>query len=109
MLCHVVTLLSWYQIGTGIIQEVGTELDTIQLSIFSHRFMSIAEQMGRCVWASVCMCAFACMGLRLYVCLCVYGSLYVWASVCVCVCVYVPLPVPVCLCACVYAHVCLTH
>jgi hypothetical protein len=27
--------------------EIGTELDTIQLSIFSHRFMSIAEQMGR--------------------------------------------------------------
>ncbi|XP_022243322.1 5-oxoprolinase-like isoform X2 [Limulus polyphemus] len=28
-------------------QNIGTELDTIQLSIFSHRFMSIAEQMGR--------------------------------------------------------------
>jgi len=28
-------------------KKVGTELDTIQLSIFSHRFMSIAEQMGR--------------------------------------------------------------
>ena len=27
--------------------SVGTELDAIQLSIFSHRFMSIAEQMGR--------------------------------------------------------------
>jgi len=27
--------------------EIGTQLDTIQLSIFSHRFMSIAEQMGR--------------------------------------------------------------
>uniref|UniRef100_A0A2K6TKL1 5-oxoprolinase, ATP-hydrolysing n=1 Tax=Saimiri boliviensis boliviensis TaxID=39432 RepID=A0A2K6TKL1_SAIBB len=26
---------------------VGTQLDPIQLSIFSHRFMSIAEQMGR--------------------------------------------------------------
>lgn len=26
---------------------VGTDLDAIQLSIFSHRFMSIAEQMGR--------------------------------------------------------------
>ncbi|XP_065911087.1 5-oxoprolinase-like isoform X2 [Dysidea avara] len=26
---------------------IGMELDTIQLSIFSHRFMSIAEQMGR--------------------------------------------------------------
>ncbi|XP_054717716.1 5-oxoprolinase-like [Uloborus diversus] len=26
---------------------VGTELDMIQLSIFSHRFMSIAEQMGK--------------------------------------------------------------
>ncbi|XP_028660115.1 5-oxoprolinase [Erpetoichthys calabaricus] len=34
-------------IGTGKIQQVGTELDAIQLSIFSHRFMSIAEQMGR--------------------------------------------------------------
>lgn len=28
-------------------QTVSTELDPIQLSIFSHRFMSIAEQMGR--------------------------------------------------------------
>ena len=28
-------------------KKVGPELDTIQLSIFSHRFMSIAEQMGR--------------------------------------------------------------
>jgi 5-oxoprolinase (ATP-hydrolysing) len=27
--------------------KIGTKLDTIQLSIFSHRFMSIAEQMGR--------------------------------------------------------------
>uniref|UniRef100_A0A673B8F0 5-oxoprolinase, ATP-hydrolysing n=1 Tax=Sphaeramia orbicularis TaxID=375764 RepID=A0A673B8F0_9TELE len=26
---------------------LGTELNTVQLSIFSHRFMSIAEQMGR--------------------------------------------------------------
>ncbi|XP_050396145.1 5-oxoprolinase isoform X1 [Patella vulgata] len=34
-------------IGSGIIKTVGIELDTIQLSIFSHRFMSIAEQMGR--------------------------------------------------------------
>ncbi|XP_022911129.2 5-oxoprolinase isoform X1 [Onthophagus taurus] len=34
-------------IGTGRIKEIGTELDSIQLSIFSHRFMSIAEQMGR--------------------------------------------------------------
>uniref|UniRef100_A0A3Q3VZX8 Uncharacterized protein n=1 Tax=Mola mola TaxID=94237 RepID=A0A3Q3VZX8_MOLML len=28
-------------------RALGTELDTVQLSIFSHRFMSIAEQMGR--------------------------------------------------------------
>jgi 5-oxoprolinase (ATP-hydrolysing) len=28
-------------------QTIGLELDNIQLSIFSHRFMSIAEQMGR--------------------------------------------------------------
>ncbi|CAG2221215.1 OPLAH [Mytilus edulis] len=34
-------------IGTGTVQKVGTDLDAIQLSIFSHRFMSIAEQMGR--------------------------------------------------------------
>jgi 5-oxoprolinase (ATP-hydrolysing) len=26
---------------------IGTDVDPIQLSIFSHRFMSIAEQMGR--------------------------------------------------------------
>ena len=27
--------------------KIGLELDPVQLSIFSHRFMSIAEQMGR--------------------------------------------------------------
>lgn len=27
--------------------KIGIELEPIQLSIFSHRFMSIAEQMGR--------------------------------------------------------------
>lgn len=34
-------------IGQGRRTKVTTELDSIQLSIFSHRFMSIAEQMGR--------------------------------------------------------------
>ncbi|XP_029442000.1 5-oxoprolinase [Rhinatrema bivittatum] len=34
-------------IGSGKPCAIGPELDTIQLSIFSHRFMSIAEQMGR--------------------------------------------------------------
>lgn len=34
-------------ISGGMLQTVGSELDSIQLSIFSHRFMSIAEQMGR--------------------------------------------------------------
>lgn len=34
-------------IGAGVIKNIGAELDSIQLSIFSHRFMSIAEQMGR--------------------------------------------------------------
>ncbi|KAF7992741.1 hypothetical protein HCN44_005085 [Aphidius gifuensis] len=34
-------------IGKGIKPNITTELDTIHLSIFSHRFMSIAEQMGR--------------------------------------------------------------
>ncbi|XP_011879574.1 PREDICTED: 5-oxoprolinase [Vollenhovia emeryi] len=34
-------------IGQGQRTKVTTELDSIQLSIFSHRFMSIAEQMGR--------------------------------------------------------------
>lgn len=35
------------KIGSGIVRKVGKELDAIQLSIFSHRFMSTAEQMGR--------------------------------------------------------------
>ncbi|XP_031780579.1 5-oxoprolinase [Nasonia vitripennis] len=35
------------KIGAGLKSKVGTDLDMIQLSIFSHRFMSIAEQMGR--------------------------------------------------------------
>ena len=34
-------------VGKETSQRIGTELDTIQLSIFSHRFMSTAEQMGR--------------------------------------------------------------
>ena len=34
-------------VGHDLGRKIGTELDTIQLSIFSHRFMSIAEQMGR--------------------------------------------------------------
>ena len=34
-------------IGQGLRSKVTSDLDTIQLSIFSHRFMSIAEQMGR--------------------------------------------------------------
>ncbi|XP_069588101.1 5-oxoprolinase-like [Ranitomeya imitator] len=34
-------------VGSGKQKTIGPELDTIQLSIFSHRFMSIAEQMGR--------------------------------------------------------------
>lgn len=29
------------------LSKIGVELEPIQLSIFSHRFMSIAEQMGR--------------------------------------------------------------
>ena len=37
------------QIGHDKPHKIGTELDTIQLSIFSHRFMSTAEQMGRYV------------------------------------------------------------
>ncbi|XP_066249060.1 5-oxoprolinase [Euwallacea similis] len=34
-------------IGSGVIKPLSPELDSIQLSIFGHRFMSIAEQMGR--------------------------------------------------------------
>ncbi|KAL4690132.1 hypothetical protein H8957_004105 [Semnopithecus entellus] len=34
-------------VGAEVPGAVGTQLDPIQLSIFSHRFMSIAEQMGR--------------------------------------------------------------
>lgn len=35
------------EIGAGVRRVVGEQLDAVQLSIFSHRFMSIAEQMGR--------------------------------------------------------------
>ncbi|XP_036377739.1 5-oxoprolinase [Megalops cyprinoides] len=34
-------------VGADQLCVLGTELNTVQLSIFSHRFMSIAEQMGR--------------------------------------------------------------
>jgi 5-oxoprolinase (ATP-hydrolysing) len=34
-------------VGQDIKRHLGPELDTIRLSVFSHRFMSIAEQMGR--------------------------------------------------------------
>ena len=37
----------YVQVGAGVSGRVGTTLDAIQLSIFSHRFMSTAEQMGR--------------------------------------------------------------
>lgn len=35
------------KIGETKRKKIGTEMDAIQLSIFSHRFMSLAEQMGR--------------------------------------------------------------
>ncbi|XP_062501085.1 5-oxoprolinase-like isoform X1 [Corticium candelabrum] len=35
------------EIGSVNQQQIGLEMESIQLSIFSHRFMSIAEQMGR--------------------------------------------------------------
>ncbi|XP_041454379.1 5-oxoprolinase-like isoform X2 [Lytechinus variegatus] len=35
------------QVGSDDLKVIGTDLDAIQLSIFSHRFMSTAEQMGR--------------------------------------------------------------
>uniref|UniRef100_A0A1B6DS29 5-oxoprolinase n=1 Tax=Clastoptera arizonana TaxID=38151 RepID=A0A1B6DS29_9HEMI len=35
------------EVGDASDKAIGIELDAIQLSIFSHRFMSIAEQMGR--------------------------------------------------------------
>jgi 5-oxoprolinase (ATP-hydrolysing) len=34
-------------VGNSAGMKISTDLDTIHLSIFSHRFMSIAEQMGR--------------------------------------------------------------
>jgi len=37
------------------IEKVGKDLDMIQLSIFSNRFMSIAEQMGRYYILIVCL------------------------------------------------------
>jgi len=48
-----------FQIGSGVNFSVGTELDSIQLSIFSHRFMSTAEQMGRFDFYSIyCLSVF---------------------------------------------------
>lgn len=35
------------RVGSGQLNIVDDKLDSVQLSIFSHRFMSIAEQMGR--------------------------------------------------------------
>jgi len=37
------------------VEKVGKDLDMIQLSIFSNRFMSIAEQMGRYYILIVCL------------------------------------------------------
>lgn len=34
------------ELDGGVRRQIGTDVDPIQLSIFSHRFMSIAEQMG---------------------------------------------------------------
>lgn len=38
------------KIGKAKKKKISTEVDAIQLSIFSHRFMSLAEQMGRYVF-----------------------------------------------------------
>lgn len=35
------------EIGDQTCEKIGTELNSIQLSVFAHRFMSIAEQMGK--------------------------------------------------------------
>ncbi|XP_027488997.1 5-oxoprolinase, partial [Corapipo altera] len=35
------------EVGSGTPRPLDPQLDPVQLSIFSHRFMSIAEQMGR--------------------------------------------------------------
>ena len=40
---------------------IGTHLDSIRLSVFSHRFMSIAEQMGRSVRTYVYMFCIGCI------------------------------------------------
>lgn len=40
------------KIGKTKKKKISTEVDAIQLSIFSHRFMSLAEQMGRYVFVT---------------------------------------------------------
>ena len=42
-------------LGSGQPKVMSTELDMIHLSIFSHRFMSIAEQMGRALQVCLAM------------------------------------------------------
>lgn len=49
MSCLISRRFSEITVGIGTISQVTEEFDSIQLSIFSHRFMSIAEQMGRLV------------------------------------------------------------
>ena len=39
-----------FQVTHEVVRHGDTELDAIQLSVFSHRFMSIAEQMGRYIY-----------------------------------------------------------
>lgn len=44
----------------GQASSIGLALDAVQLSIFSHRFMSIAEQMGRCRNHSLAIHSYVC-------------------------------------------------
>ncbi|VVC94665.1 unnamed protein product [Leptidea sinapis] len=49
--------------GEGKHRSTSTECDAILLSIFSHRFMSIAEQMGRSDWTFLARCSERTVGL----------------------------------------------
>lgn len=74
--------------GGGGRKRVGLELDPVYLSIFAHRFMGIAEQMGRTLQVGSYQYLAWCACVRVRLCVCVYilfcGTV---GGVFVCVCV----------------------
>ena len=61
-----------FQVTHEVVRHGDTELDAIQLSVFSHRFMSIAEQMGRYIYVLHLILILFTLKLLISICKCTY-------------------------------------